>query len=120
MSAHTTRPTPTAMKGLHKGDLGMQRARIAPLLTSEDLAELFALADFCLASGGSLQFVKAGDGARRLKALRLVEWVPQPQLGRGCHLHRLTMLGWLTLLTRAETEVRHLLPVDKDTDHVDF
>ena len=103
--------TPTR---LHNGDFGMQRTRIAPLLTGEDLAELLALADFYFSSGGSLQFVKAGDGARRLKTLRLVEWVPQPQLGRGRHLHRLTTLGWLTLLTRAETEMRHILPAKKE------
>lgn len=107
----TTIPT-----GIHRGDLGHQRSRIAPLLTGEDLAELLALADFCLASGGSLHFTKPSDLAIRLKQLRLTEWVPQPGLSRGTKLHRLTKLGWLTLLTRAETEMQHLLPPEEIED----
>jgi len=100
--------------GIHRGDLGRQRSRIAPLLTGEDLAELLALADFCISCGGSLNFSKPSDMAVRLKALRLVEWVSQPELSRGTKLHRLTTLGWLTLLTRAEHEMRHLLPKEVD------
>lgn len=96
---------------LHRGDLGMQRARIAPLLTGEDLAELLALAEFCLSTGGTLNFMKPSPLAIRLKKLRLVEWLPQPHLTRGAKLYKLTTLGWLTLLTRAENEMRHLLPV---------
>lgn len=92
----------------------MQRSRIAPILTGEDLAELFALADFCVSSGGSLCFGKPSDLVVRLKTLRLVEWVPQPEISRGTKLHRLTKLGWLTLLTRAESEMRHLLPLDEE------
>lgn len=99
--------------GLHRGDLGRQRGKIAPLLTGEDLAELLALADFCVSCGGSLNFGRPSDLAKRLKTLRLVEWVPQPELSRGTKLHRLTMLGWLTLLTRAEHEMRHLLAADE-------
>lgn len=99
---------------IHKGDLGRQRSRIAPLLTGEDLAELSALADFCIGSGGSLCFCKPSDLAVRLRRFRLVEWVAQPELSRGTKLHRLTKLGWLTLLTRAENEMRHLMPEEID------
>jgi hypothetical protein len=100
--------------GLHRGDIGMQRSRIASLLTGEELAELFALADFCIYAGGSLHFGKPSDLAVRLKSLRLVEWVPQPEINRGTKLCRLTKLGWLTLLTRAENELRHLLPPEEE------
>lgn len=100
-------------RDIHRGDIGQQRSRIAPLLTGEDLAELFALADFCISNGGSLHFFPPSDLAIRLKKLRLVEWMPQPELSRGTKLHRLTKLGWFTLLTRAEDEMRHLLP-DED------
>jgi len=102
--------------GLRRGDLGMQRSRIAPLLTGEDVAELLALADFCIGADGSLHFVRPSDLACRLKALRLVEWVRRPDLGRGARLHRLTKLGWLTLLTRAEHEMRHFLPQEDVED----
>lgn len=88
----------------------MQRARIAQLLTGEELAELFALADFCISSGGILQFSKPSLLTIRLRALRLVEWVPQPEISRGTRMYRLTKLGWLTLLTRAESEMQHLMP----------
>ena len=101
---------------IHRGDLGRQRSRIAPLLTGEDLAELFALADFCVIGHGSLNFVGPSDLAKRLKKLRLVEWIPQPELSRGTKLHRLTKLGWLTLLTRAEGEMRHLMPEETDDE----
>ena len=103
-------------RGLHRGDLGMQRARIAPLLTGEDLGELLALAEFGVCAGGSLHFGPSPASAVRLKRLRLVEWVPQPEVGRGTRLRRLTKLGWLTLLTRAETEMRHLLPPDEEDE----
>lgn len=99
------------MPGLHRGCLGKQRSRIAPLLKGDELAEMLALADFCISCGGSLHFGSPGDLARRLKALRLTEWVLQPKIGRHARLHKLTTLGWLTLLTRAENEMRHLLPV---------
>lgn len=88
----------------------MQRSRIAPLLTGVELAELLALADFCISSGGSFHFTKPSALAMRLKELRLVEWVRQPEMSPRTRLHRLTTLGWLTLLTRAENEMRHLLP----------
>lgn len=103
---------PRTTRSLHRGDLGMQRSRIAPLLTGEELAELFALADFCVGAGGSLHFGKLSPMAHRLKKLRLMEWVREPEKHDG-RLHRLTKLGWLTLLTRAETEMRHLLPSEE-------
>lgn len=106
----TNETHPLTTVGLHRGDLGMQRARIAPLLTGEDLAELFALADFCISCGGSLHFDKPSLLSVRLKALRLVEWIPQPEVSRRVQSHRLTKLGWLTLLTRAENEMQHLMP----------
>ena len=99
------------MKGLHKGDIGMQRARIAPLLTGEDLAELFALADFCLSSCGSFRFGKLSDLDKRLIGLRLMETF-RPLEPPHIRSVRLTKLGWFTLLTRAENEMRHLLPAD--------
>ncbi len=99
--------------GLHRGDLGRQRARIAPLLTGEELAELFALADICISAGGSLRHGKPSPLATRLRALRLVEWVAAIPPVRGLRLQRLTKLGWLTLLTRAEHEMRHLLPLEE-------
>lgn len=102
--------------GIHRGDLGMQRSRIAPILTGDDLAELLALADFCIANGGSLHFMPPSDLSKRLKKLRLTEWMPQPELSRRTKLHRLTKLGWLTLLTRAEHEMSHLLPEECATD----
>lgn len=98
---------------IHRGDLGMQRSRIALLLTGEELEELFALANFCISAGGCLQFAKVSDLAVRLRSLRLVEWVPQPEMSRGTKLHRLTKLGWLTLLTRAESEMQHVLPANQ-------
>lgn len=105
------------MKGIHKGDLGMQRARIAPMLTGEELAELFALADFTLSAGGSLRWGRPASAIEiRLKALRLTEWVRRPDISRGTHMIRLTKLGWLTLLTRCEREMRHLLPLDEAED----
>lgn len=99
-----------------RGDIGLQRARIAPTLTGEQLAEMFALAEFCIGAGGSLCFGKPSPLGASLIALRLVERVPQPDLGRGSALHRLTKLGWLTLLTRAETEMAHLLPPEQEYD----
>jgi hypothetical protein len=102
--------------GLHRGDLGMQRGRIAPLLTGDDLAELLALADFCIGAGGSLHFGKQSDMTRRLKALRLIEWTRPPDLSRGARLAKLTKLGWLTLLTRARCEMRHILPTEEMDD----
>lgn len=99
--------------GLHRGDLGMQRSRIAPLLSGEELAEMFALADFQISAGGSVVFGKPSDMEKRLKSLRLVERVRDAG-APGLKIRRLTQLGWLTLLTRAEHEMRHLLPPDKD------
>lgn len=116
MQNANAKPETTIPVGLHRGDLGMQRSRIAPLLTGEDLGELFALADFCISAGGSLHFGKPSDLAQRLKALRLVEWVRQPELSRGSRLHRLTKLGWLTLLTRSEHEMRHIIPAEELQD----
>lgn len=109
-------PKTTIPVDIHRGDLGRQRSRIAPLLTGDDLAELLALADFCIASGGSLCFMPPSDLSKRLKKLRLTEWIPQPELSRGTKMHRLTKLGWLTLLTRSEHEMRHLLPEECATD----
>jgi hypothetical protein len=106
----------TIPAGLQRGDLGAQRARIAPLLTGEDLAELLALADFCIGAGGSLHFGKRSDLTKRLKALRLIEWTKPADLSRDARLTRLTKLGWLTLLTRAEDEMRHLLPPEELQD----
>lgn len=100
-----------------RGDLGMQRSRIAPLLTGEDLAELFALADFCIGAGGSLHFGKVSPMARRLKDLRLTEWTREPE--HSGRLVRLSKLGWLTLLTRCESEMRHLLPPEDVDDAAD-
>lgn len=101
------------IRGLHRGDLGMQRARIAPLLTGEELAELFALADFQIGAGGSVQFSKPSDLEKRLKSLRLVERVRDTE-APGLKILRLTQLGWFALLTRAENEMRHLMPVEED------
>jgi hypothetical protein len=103
----TVQPIP---KGIHRGDIGRQRARIAPLLTGEDLAELLALADFCIASGGSFHHGKPSSLSVRLARLRLIELAPNPHRPRAPKLHRLTKLGWFTLLTRAGQEMRHLLP----------
>jgi hypothetical protein len=100
---------------LHRGDLGMQRARIAPLLTGEELAELLALANFQICSGGSVAFGKPSDMEARLKSLRLLERVRDAE-APGIWIRRLTQLGWLTLLTRAENEMRHLLPVEPETE----
>lgn len=97
---------------LHRGDLGMQRARIAPLLTGEELAELLALADFQISCGGCVAFGKPSDIQTRLRSLRLVERVRDAE-APGIWIRRLTQLGWLTLLTRAETEMRHLLPAEE-------
>jgi hypothetical protein len=106
---------PVMATNLHRGDLGEQRARIAKLLTGEDLAGLFALADFCISCGGSVAFGKLSDLIKRLIALRLIETFRPPE---PPHLRsvRLTKLGWLTLLTRAETEMRHLLPMEEIQD----
>jgi hypothetical protein len=100
---------------LHRGDLGMQRARIAPLLTGEELAELLALAYFQICSGGSVAFGKPSDMETRLRSLRLVERV-RDAAAPGIWIRRLTQLGWLTLLTRAESEMRHLLPVPEPVE----
>jgi hypothetical protein len=94
--------------------IGMKRAQIAPTLTGEDLAEMLALADFCISCGGSLHFHKPGSVVQRLLDLKLVERVRYKPEDRTKNLHRLTKLGWLTLLTRAETEMRHLLPAEPD------
>jgi len=107
--------TSKAPPGLHKGDLGMQRARIAPLLTGEDLAELLALADFCVSSGGAFQFGKRSDLAKRLADMRLTETF-RPSDPPHVRSVRLTNLGWITLLTRAENEMRHLLPPEKELE----
>lgn len=101
-------------------DIGMQRARIAPLLTGEDMAELLALADFTIAAGGSLRFgSKAVDPlTQRLIGMGLVERARVELRGstatRRASKHRLTKLGWLTLLTRAENEMAHLLPKEDE------
>lgn len=97
-------------------DLGFQRSRIAPTLTGEDLEEMLALADFCVSCGGSLHFTKPSPLIQRLVAMKLVERVTQPDLSRGARLHRLTKLGWLTLLTRAGQEMAHLLPAEPGID----
>ena len=110
-------PDAGKMVGLHRGDLGMQRARIAPLLTGEELAELLALADFCVSCGGSMQFGKRSELAKRLAALRLTETF-RPTEPPHVRSVRLTKLGWLTLLTRAEIEMRHLLPAE-EVEHAD-
>lgn len=94
--------------------IGMKRAQIAPTLTGEDLAEMLALADFCISCGGSLHFHKPGPVVQRLLDLKLVERVRHKPEDSRKNLHRLTKLGWLTLLTRAETEMRHLLPAEPD------
>jgi hypothetical protein len=104
--------------GIHRGDLGRQRSQIAPLLTGEDLAEMLALADFSISVEGSLHFGTPSDVMVRLKKLRLTEWVPQPKISRGTKIIKLTKLGWLTLLTRAETEMRHLLPKEGEREDV--
>ena len=99
--------------------IGIKRAQIAPTLTGEDLAEMLALADFCISCGGSLHFHKPGPAVQRLLDLKLVERVRYKPEDRTKNLHRLTKLGWLTLLTRAETEMRHLLPAEPGrTDHM--
>ncbi len=92
--------------------IGMKRAQIAPTLTGADLAEMLALADFCISCGGSLHFHKPGPIVQRLLDLKLVERVRYKPEDRTKNLHRLTKLGWLTLLTRAEQEMKHLLPTE--------
>lgn len=86
------------------------------MLSGEQLAEMFALADFQIPCGGSLQFSKPSPLAISLIEFGLVERVRQRELGRGSYLHRLTDLGWLTLLTRAETEMKHILPPEEVAD----
>ena len=56
-----------------KGDLGMRRARLAPQLTGEDLAEMLALADFCISCRGSLHFSPPSPVTQRLIDLKLIE-----------------------------------------------
>lgn len=95
---------------MRRRSLGFERARIAPLLTGDDLAEMLALADFCLACGGSHHCRPPEGVSKRLIELKLVERAPLAGAPRGNHIRRLTTLGWLTLLTRAEKEMAHLLP----------
>lgn len=108
-----------------KRDIGMERARIAPTLTGEDLAEMLALADFCISCGGSLHFAKPAPLTQRLIDLKLVERKKPPGeidgvkigISRNGYVHRLTKLGWLTLLTRAEDEMRHILPPEPQEEN---
>ena len=72
-----------------------------------------ALADCCVVCGGSMVFGKRSDVAKRLTALRLTEQF-RPTEPPHVRSVRLTELGWLTLLTRAENEMRHLLPHDEE------
>lgn len=95
---------------------GRDRARIAPLLTGEDLAELLALAEFSVICGGSFHFQPPQGTAKRLMDLGLVERV-RTGIARGPHARRLTQLGWLTLLTRAEAEMAHLFPAHPEAAH---
>ena len=94
-------------------DVGMKRSRIAPTLSGEELAELFALAEFCVSCGGSLSFGKPSELATRFVGLGLIERVREAGLSRDARRVRLTKLGWLTLLTRAEHEMRHILPAEE-------
>ncbi len=101
---------------------GAARARIAPTLTGEDLAEMLAMADFCISCGGSLHFSKPEPGGvmERLIGLKLIQRKKPPREINGAkvgissngYVHSLTTLGWLTLLTRAEQEMAHLLPAE--------
>lgn len=93
-------------------DIGFRRAQIAPTLTGAELAEMLALAEFCISCGGSLHFTRPSPLQERLIGLGLVERVRHEPGASRKNLHRLTKLGWLTLLTRAEAEMKHLLPVE--------
>ncbi|MBU8540230.1 hypothetical protein [Falsiroseomonas tokyonensis] len=103
---------------------GFERARLAPLLRGEDLAEMLALAEVGVCCGGSLHFTKPTQVTLRLIELKLVERKKPPRevdgvkqgISANGYVHRLTKLGWLTLLTRAEHEMRHLLPPEPEPD----
>lgn len=101
-------------------DMGVQRARLAPKLTGEQIAELLALAEMTLCCGGSLTFgMRHLEGTcRTLGDMRLIEAVrpPEEKLTAGSRKIRLTKLGWLTLLTRCEAEMAHLLPAVEEAE----
>ena len=100
--------------------IGAERARLAPALTGEQLAELLALAEMTICAGGSLSFgMRHREGiCAELIGMGLAEAVRPETTQRtpGTRKILLTKLGFCTLFTRCETEMAAILPQQQDED----